>query len=134
MQTLTKEGLIVSSFILLCVLDKIDIQFMGIITMLALPISIGLLIYVIVTNAKIKTNTLQSIYIILEIYYKMFFLLALYYIFKDYPGKDIMSIVAIGNTLLYIIFATINKAKKDFVFSAILYTIVFSSFSLLVRF
>ena len=133
MQTLTKEGLIVSSFILLCVLDKIDIQFMGIITMLALPISIGLLIYVIVTNAKIKTNTLQSISIILEIYYKMF-LLALYYIFKDYPGKDIMSIVAIGNTLLYIIFATINKAKKDFVFSAILYTIVFSSFSLLVRF
>ncbi|MFY9592022.1 MAG: hypothetical protein WAP54_08570, partial [Bacteroidales bacterium] len=68
MQTLTKEGLIVSSFILLCVLDKIDIQFMGIITMLALPISIGLLIYVIVTNAKIKTNTLQSISIILEIY------------------------------------------------------------------
>ena len=28
----------------------------------------------------------------------------------------------------------VNKAKKDFVFSAILYTIVFSSFSLLVRF
>jgi len=101
---------------------------MGIITMLAFVISIGLLIYIGITKNEFKIDMWN---ILFSIYYKTFFLTALYFAFKDYPGKDIMSITAISFALLYILFAIIRKIKKEFIFSAILYINLFCGFFLL---
>ncbi len=131
MKEIEKESIIVSGFVLLCILDKVKIPYMGIVVMLALPIVIGLLIYESITSANFKTFKFQGLF---SIYYKMFFILALFFALKDYPGKDVMSIVAISSAILYILYTALFKAKKDTIISAILYFNLFSGFLLLMRY
>ncbi len=132
MQELKKEGIIVSSFVLLCILDKINVPFIGIAILFILPVVIGLLIYVGITSTDFKTGKLQVIF---SIYYKMFFLIALFFALKDYPGKDLISIVAVSSALLYIIFVALSKTKKEgLILLAILYINLFSGFLLLMRY
>lgn len=131
MKELKKESIVVSGFVLLCILDKVKIPHMGIIVMLVLPIVIGFLIYESITSENFKTYKFQGLF---SIYYKMFFILALFFALKDYPGKDIMSIVAICSALLYILYTALFKPKKDTIISAILYINLFSGFLLLMRY
>ncbi|MEJ5267760.1 MAG: hypothetical protein WHW07_08170 [Bacteroidales bacterium] len=131
MQELKKEGIIVSSFVLLCILDKINVPFIGIAILFILPVVIGLLIYVGITSTDFKTGKLQVIF---SIYYKMFFLIALFFALKDYPGKDLISIVAVSSALLYIVFVALSKTKKGLILLAILYINLFSGFLLLMRY
>ncbi|NLA24154.1 MAG: hypothetical protein GX879_04225 [Bacteroidales bacterium] len=134
MQALKKEGIIVSSYMLLCVLARINIPFIGIASIFAYPVVIGLLIYISIASTNFKTGKLlviQIIEIIFSIYYKMFFLTALLFALKDYPGKDIISIVALSSALLYILFVALSKVKKELIFVAILYINLFSGFILL---
>lgn len=131
MKELKKESIVVSGFVLLCILDKVKIPHMGIIVMLVLPIVIGFLIYESITSENFKTYKFQGLF---SIYYKMFFILALFFALKDYHGKDIISIVAICSALLYILYTALFKAKKDTIISAILYINLFSGFLLLMRY
>lgn len=130
MKEFKKEGLIVSIYVLVTILDKIGFPFIGIVVLLALPITIGLIIYLGITSTLFKTDKVQVIF---SIYYKMLFILALFFTQNDYPGKDIISAIALGSTLLYIIYALLSKKKKDLIIIAILYINLFSSFLLLVR-
>jgi len=127
MQELKKESIIVSGFVLLCVLDKVNVPFVGIAVLFVLPIVIAALIYLGIKSADFKKNILQVIF---SIYYKMFFILALFFALKDYPGKDIVSIVALSSAILYIVFIALSKTKKNLIVVAILYINLFSGFIL----
>lgn len=127
MQELKKESIIVSGFVLLCVLDKVNVPFVGIAVLFVLPIVIAAIIYLGIKTADFKKNILQVIF---SIYYKMFFILALFFALKDYPGKDIVSIVALSSAILYIVFIALSKTKKNLIVVAILYINLFSGFIL----
>ena len=76
--------------------------------LIILPVVIGLLIYLVLQVQTLKqvNYKLYSQFIIRCFPYSSVFAL------KDYPGKDLISIVAVSSALLYIIFVALSKTKK----------------------
>ncbi|MDD4150094.1 MAG: hypothetical protein PHE33_08700 [Bacteroidales bacterium] len=124
------ECLIVSVFVLLVMLAKVGVPFTSIATMPVLLNVIGFLFYLGITSTDFKTEPFQVFF---AIYYKMFFVTALFFTLKDYPGKDIMSAVALISAILYIIFVIVKNKKNDLYFIAIIYITLFCSFLTIVR-
>ncbi len=124
-----KEIIIVASFVILCMLAYFKIPFTGVVAIFLFSLIIASLFYIWITNPIFKNNKLQ---VFLSLYYKMFFILALLFAIKDYPGKYLISAVALIGTVLYIIFNIVliikDKTDKSFIIIAILYIIFFSGF------
>lgn len=124
------ECLIVSVFVLLVMLAKVGVPFTSIATIPALPIVIGFLFYLGITSTDFKTEPFQVFF---AIFYKMYFITALFFTFRNYPGKDIMALVALIVALLYIVFVIIKDRKNDSYITTIIYIILFCSFLTIVR-
>ncbi|MCK9321232.1 MAG: hypothetical protein M0P32_04420 [Bacteroidales bacterium] len=124
------ECLIISVFVLLVMLAKIGVPFTSIATIPVWIITIGFLVYLGVTSTEFKT---EAIPVLFAIYYKISFITALFFTLKDYPGKDIMSLVALIVTILYIVFVIIKDKKNIFYYIAIVYIVLFSSFLIILR-
>lgn len=124
MNEIKKESIIVSAFILLAILANIGINMMGIASMIALPVVIGCLIYFGIKSDYFKTEKLLSIF---AIYYKMVFIIALYFASKDYPGKDIFYAVGLISTLVYIVLVYFKNRGKSQIVQAVIYINLFSA-------
>ncbi len=118
------EAIIIISYMLLCVLAKIGLPFVGVLAIFSMPIVVGLLIYVEVVNANLKTEALSVIF---SLYYKILFISTLLFALKDYPGKYVLIATALISALLYIIYVAISKVKRDKIITALLYMNVFSA-------
>ena len=102
MKNYIKEAIVVTVFIIITTLNKMEIPFSGIIAVIAYPLVLGFLIYFHIKRNGSKSEIFTSI---LELFYKMFFITALPFAANNYPGEYHLYIAAIVIALLCIGFS-----------------------------
>ncbi|MDD2636021.1 MAG: hypothetical protein PHW82_11035 [Bacteroidales bacterium] len=130
MSNLKKECLFVSIFIAIVMLAYVGVPFAYVASLLALPIVIGLLIFLGVSTTTFQTEPMQ---VVLSIFYKIFFIIALFFMSNAYPGKYWFSAIALIIAVTYIIVVLVKNPKPDLFVTAIIYINLFCGFLVMMR-
>lgn len=130
MKNILKTDILVIFFVLLVFMAKIGVPFLSIIVHLALPILMGLLLYTVIKRDEFKEN---KIILLLEYFYKMIFVVTIYFSLNKYFGKDILYVASFAVTLGYILLGYFKFKKISNILTAVLYINLISGFLVFLR-
>ena len=132
MKSYIKELIVVTIFVVIAILKRISVPFFGMVALIAL-----FFVYFFIIYSKIKSNDFKSHVLlpIIECFYKIFYITALYFYAGNFPGKDYLAGASIALSLLYIIFV-LFKMKNNYdgkIICAIIYIVLFNTMFIAMR-
>ncbi|MDI3480169.1 MAG: hypothetical protein PWQ43_896 [Rikenellaceae bacterium] len=120
-----QEIIFVAIYIIAATLGRYGISFGKIITIFYFPLLILFLAYLEIKRGNFK---IDSVWTVFTLFYKSFYLTAMFFIMSKYPGYQIMAVSALVITILYIILTYFVKKNNNLAIRAVIYYLVFGLF------